>query len=153
MIYKQLSEAAAAFGERNDCAVKALAVVSGQPYHIAHGQLRLAGRKPGRRTPESYTHEAARQLGLNLEVLHGWDYASPDKIIHRALPQWHVLRRSGKTVATLERALRRHYPGQRFLIRTSGHILAFDGTEVQDWTKGRRHRVIAIIKVSQGGAA
>lgn len=54
----------AGFGERNDCAVRAIAVVAGLPYAEAHAVFAKHGRVPGRGTPWPTMEAVAKELGL-----------------------------------------------------------------------------------------
>lgn len=112
---------ARAIAERNDCAVKAVAIATQTPYDEVHMLYRDRGRKRGRRTPMKLTHEVLAELGAD------------------ALPT----DRKAATVATVPRA----YPSGSYLIRTSGHILACVDGKVEDWTAGRRHRVLEVLRI------
>jgi hypothetical protein len=52
--------------EKNDCVVRALAVVCGLSYEDAHERLRVAGRHNRKKTPPSVTFRAYTDSGLTL---------------------------------------------------------------------------------------
>lgn len=118
-----LDEASKSLGEHRDCAVKAVAIVTGHSYKAAHHLLAAHGRKPRSGTSYSMvTAPALKSVGYKMEVVN--------------IP--------GKTIRTLERSLPR---SGNFLIHTAGHILAASDGKVHDWTKGRLHRVKYVTRV------
>lgn len=122
----KLLDACDRMGERNDCAVRAIAVVADVPYEKAHAALAAAGRKPRHRTKNTVTNAALRALGFTMI-----DVSDQFK---------------GRTVRTLERELP---VGKRYLIRTNGHILGARWGECHDFTRGGRYRVKHIFQVEK----
>ena len=109
--------------ETKDCAVKAVAAVSNLSYDYIHQVFQECGRKHRKGTPFRITREV-------LKILNIW--ADPHQF-------------KAKTITALGREL----PAKgRFLVRTSGHILAAVDGKVIDWTEGRRHRIQQVYKVS-----
>ena len=109
--------------ESNDCAVKAVSIVTGVHYHDVHSLMMVKGRKHRGTTKQVYTYQVLRQLGAQLTVV-------PFR---------------SKTIRTLEREFK-HRPGT-YLVWVRGHLFAMKDGEVLDWTKGRRHRIINVQKV------
>lgn len=144
--FKQLRAEGNAQGERNDCSVIAVAVVCGVSYATAHRAMAANGRRPRGRAEHGSTEQSVRDLGCETRHLMGWDFSTPENVQHKTLPLYHVLRK-GKTMTSIEPLLQRHYSGRRFLIGVRGHIAAFDGQRLQDWSQGRRHKVIKIVEV------
>lgn len=113
-------------GEDNDCTVKALAIVTDSSYDEAHATLKARGRKKGKGTNMGQWLPAVEDLGHHYVKVTG-----------------HF---EGKTVNSIESELPK---GKKFYILVRGHLCAFDGTEVVDWTQGRRHRVTAVYHVAK----
>lgn len=143
--FRELRTESIGRGERNDCSVIALSVVTGVDYSTAHRTMAGTGRKPRGYARGGATERAARTLGRTTVHHFGWDY-SRAAVDFKQLPAGHPLRKA-KTMITAERILQKHYAGRRFLIGVYGHIAGFDGAQLQDWTKGRRHRVTSIVEV------
>ena len=147
MNFDALSGESASLGEDNDCAVIAAAITTGASYATAHKALEALGRKPGRMSPNYALTKAVTLLGRAYVTHFGWKFGDDGmRSEHVSLPPGHALCKA-KTMTTAERILRQCYPGRKFLVRCRGHVSAFDGETLQDWTSGRRHRVTALIEV------
>jgi len=95
--------------ERNDCAVRALALSTGIPYAKAHDLLKAEGRKDRRGTKTWMTERALKKSGAQVELLSAW--------VHRT--------------ATLAEAVRTLRNG-RYLIIVRGHALALIDGVIHD---------------------
>lgn len=127
MDYKIASAASQQKGERNDCAVKALAIATGTEYNTVHALLAAKGRRKGGRTRHTWIYETLEELGF-------------EKLdITRHL--------QGRTVRTVQREL----VEGTFLALVSGHILAIKDGKVEDWTEGRQHRIRNVYAVYRKG--
>ncbi len=115
---KKMTRKSKKAGEKNDCAVKAVAIVANADYDEVHAIMAELGRKDGKGTPFEIIWETLRRLGV-------W-----------VGPKDHAAVRYAKTVRYLPAAL----PKGRWLVYTRGHILAVVDGEVKDWTEGRRHQ-------------
>lgn len=120
--YKELKQRSKQRGERADCTVCAVALLTNADYDEAHRAMHRAGRNYRHSASLSSILEALRSLGA---------WVSP------GIPP------PAKTVRTVERVL----PPGRFLVVTSKHVLAAVDGEILDWTKGRLHRVIRLYEV------
>ena len=122
--YTAISEVSSKYGENNDCVVKALSLVSGYSYEKVHNFLRLKGRKFGKGTLQDIWIPAMKAMGI----------------------QDNFSRFSGKTTMNLR------VPNKKtnYLILTSGHIAAMINGKVQDWSDGRRTRVLEVWGVALG---
>lgn len=143
--FRELRTESIGRGERNDCSVIALSVVTGVDYSTAHRAMTGTGRKPRGYARCGATERAARTLGRSTVQHYGWDY-SRAAVDFKQLPAGHPMRKA-KTMISAERVLQKCYPGRRFLIGVQGHIAGFDGHTLQDWSRGRRHRVTSIVEV------
>jgi len=131
-----------AMGEHNDCAVKALATVAGVEYSVAHGALRLAGRKKGKGT---YANQIMKALALC------------DCTATRVDPQHFIAQYPGAhsnlqsvTSHHMDRFNKVWADGKTYLIFTRGHVLAVVDGVNHDWTKGRAMRAYAIYEIIKG---
>jgi len=113
-------------GEGNDCTVKALALVTDSTYDEAHAVMKARGRRKGK--------------GANMGL---WLPAVNDLGHHHVTVTGHF---EGKTVNSLEKELPK---GKKFFVLVNAHLCAFDGNEIVDWTKGRRHRVKQVYHIAK----
>lgn len=123
--FEELQEVSKSIEETKDCAVKAVAAVTGLAYLVVHSAMCRHGRRPKSCTPNRITYEVLKHLGFK------------NKDVTRYY--------KSKTVRTLEREMK-HRRGT-YLVWTKGHILAVVKGKVCDWTEGRLHRVIRIERV------
>ena len=139
-VYTQHLEQARAVGERNDCAVRAVAAVAGRPYDEVHAMFKAEGRRDARGTPTTITGLVLKQLGLRLEKRNPLEFIGQYPASHA---------RVLKSVTT-------HHPdrfpaawknGKTYLMFTPGHVLAIVNGVNHDWTRGRALRAIAIFEV------
>ena len=113
-----------ALSETRDCAVIALAILTGLPYAIAHREMKSEGRKD----------RGSSDLRMLMSAL--------SRCWLRGMERTPI---KGITVATFHK--RMAGSTGRYLIRTSGHVAAFVDGQVQDWTQDRRHRIIEVYKL------
>lgn len=137
--YTKLATEAIAVGERNDCTVKAVALVAGVSYDIAHAAMTLAGRREKQGAKRYATINALVALGKKVERRY------PPNFINR-YPGAHSQLRSITT----------HHPdrfkqvwadGRTYLFFTSGHVAAIINGTNHDWTRGRAMRVAELYEV------
>lgn len=128
--YRTASVDSVGHRETNDCGVKALAIVCEVPYARAHAALKAVGRRDRKGTTHRQLMAAAQSLGFLVG-----DPEKPPK---------------AKTMTSLPTALREAgLLGNRYIVWVPGHIAAFAGGKVEDWTSGRRHRIEAIYRVER----
>lgn len=120
--YEQVEADSDAHNERNDCAVKAIALVSNTPYMEVWKRLRRHGRRRRGTTKWIMTDAVLAELGCKRK-----------KVKVKA-----------RTVRTLERELTRG----TYLVRTRGHILAIINGVVCDWTRDRLHRIVSVEEIT-----
>ena len=97
------------YNETNDCTVKAVSIVTNQPYMKAHALLKAHGRKNRNGTWNS--QKVVREMGFNVVRIQC----------------------EAKTIATLSKHLD---PKRRYMVSVSGHILAYVKGVIEDWTEG-----------------
>lgn len=129
-IYRYLKKQSLSISEKSDCTVIALAVIAKIPYAKAHKQLADHGRLPRKGATQSMWMSAYKNAGLDLQPI--------------AI--------NAKTVKGAETELAQRFQGQKVLLHTPGHIAAWDGKEIQDWSKGSARKIqfaLLATKVSQ----
>ena len=117
--------------EKNDCAVRALAVAAGHSYEEAHRALKLHGRVDRRGTYNQTMERAAGMLGLRLvEELPGGSH-----------PDFHMPARHHMTLAQFVRV----YRSGRYVVRVNRHFIAVVDGVVHDWAWKTSARTRAIL--------
>jgi hypothetical protein len=128
--YKAMRDCSNRFKENKDCAVIATAIVTRTSYEEAHALLKKFGRQNGRGTKfMSITQPAIESIGYTVTEVKNNKQQNG----------------SYYTPKTIGQKLTKGY----YLCRVKGHIFAVVNGEVLDWTKGRRHRIIAINQVTK----
>lgn len=126
--YEKLLEVSQSINEANDCAVKAVAISASADYKYVRSLFRKHGRRDGHGTTQRSIYGVVGELGMQLELF------SPRQ------PNW-----SRYTMCTIGKFCSQG----RWIVLTAGHAAAVvDGT-VEDWTAGRRHRVIEVFRVTK----
>jgi len=126
--YSDLIKASNKKREHGDCAVKALAVVTGRSYNFAHKTLKRMGRRDRMGTPRIMTLRAVQLLGFKLKLV-----------------EKHAMNKA-KTVRTLESKI----PSKgTFLVHVKGHVIAVKGGMIHDWSYDSCRRIQAIYRVSK----
>lgn len=126
-LYKTTLAKSDEYGESCDCAVRAVAIATGEGYDMAHYFMTENGRKKRRGTYFYTTLEVLKDLGYSCVKID-----KPEDI---------------KTAITLER-----HGGDlmgSFLVRFPEHLAAFVDGRLLDYYKGRRCRVRSLYKVEK----
>jgi hypothetical protein len=124
--FKEVKVSSSKMRERNDCAVKALAIVASKPYEEIHALMKSLGRKDRRGTSRNIVWKAAQKL--NPEV--GYE------AIRKPNGRYYTARTIGEAL-----------PKGNYMILYRGHLAAMVDGMVEDWTDGRCHRVLAVYKM------
>ena len=138
MNYKTVDLDSDAIGERNDCVVKALALVCQLPYKQVHDMLKSNGRRKGDGT-NHITFDATKK------TLEGMGYKFTQETPRYVYPDGHEGKYTMKTIGGV-------YPEGNVLLQSTGHQAALIDGEIQDWTQGRMHRVHYVWVVTKGAA-
>lgn len=120
----------AIIGEKNDCAVKAVAISTGIDYAIVHAEMARRGRRARRGTKLSIIRSTVYALG--------W----------RMVEKYNRRQLRGLSIKSIRNCLRRD---TRYMVLTSRHILAVVDGVVEDWTEGRKHRPITVWEMVPAG--
>lgn len=125
-MYANVLQQRSEFCEANDCAVKALALVTGESYEMAHYALECQGRVPRDGTYTHQTLTALEELGFT------WKRTGSEDI-------------PARTAITLQRL---NWPG-RYLVNYAGHVAAMVDGQVLDWTRTKRNRILSVYKIEK----
>lgn len=117
-IYAKLQGDSQLIGEKNDCAVKAVSIVTGISYEKAHSLLAQEGRKFGKGTSYDHTAAVLKKLGFNLIY-----FKSPYK----------GLRSFKRNIWTNKAML--------VWVSSGRHIIGVNDGKICDWTDNRCHRI------------
>lgn len=135
-----------AHNEKDDCSVKAVALITGRPYAEVHAVFAACGRKTRRGTPLTVSLDALEELGVKVRIwtfnemrammdsYPGADTTNPNRSI--TTHHWRRFPRSW--------APHRH---KKFILVTRNHMLAVVDGEVKDWSINRSLHVIQIWEV------
>ena len=130
--------------ERNDCVVKALAIVCDLPYDVVHSALAKHGRKNCQVTRRWVTTAALKELGFSARA---WTYQERRAMI-ASYPGAH----SNLQNITVHHPVRfaAAWSGQPpTLLFMNGHVAALRDDLVHDWTKGTSRRVCEIWTITK----
>lgn len=124
MNYYKADKASTRVCETNDCGVKAVSILCDVPYHVAHRAMKKQGRKDRKGSSYYGIGRAIQSLGF-----------------HTAL-----IDVSAKTMATISRdpEVQQGY----YAVFVKQHIASVVNGKVEDWTQGRRHKIIQVLKVT-----
>lgn len=125
-IYQELVGESSKLGEKNDCGVKALSVITGNSYTECHKLLAQLGRKKGRETLLSSMFKALQQMGF--------------KAIPVECPYGGI------------RSLGRNLPSKgSFLIFATNHFAGVRDGKIHDWSEGRCLRIKKFYQIVKEG--
>lgn len=139
--YQALVCAAQGVGETNDCAVKAVALVCGVPYGVAHKKLADLGRKTGHGTNTRLITTAIQELGKMV------NYVNQESIT-ALYPGVHARKRyiTSYQPARFESVWKTNH--RTYLAFTKGHVFAIIAGTVHDWTANKSKRVTCLYEVN-----
>jgi len=137
----ELNRWASDFSEHRDCAVRAVAVVTGVSYAEAHAALTAAGRAPRRGTYTPTIRSALAALGFEAEL------QNLQRIID-SYPGAHAQLRN-VTTHHPERFSKVWRDGRAYLLFTNEHVAGCVDGHVHDWTRGRACRVTMVWEVKR----
>jgi len=118
--YSELVALSSTFGERNDCVVKMFSVVTGVHYKTMHMLCEIEGRKSGQGMRFDRWFPIFDRLGFDVEPIE----------------------LNAKTLRSSETELRANYAGQKVVLLVRGHVVGFDGYEIQDWAAYSKRRIM-----------
>ncbi|NDG64907.1 MAG: hypothetical protein EBY29_15805 [Planctomycetes bacterium] len=137
--YRALAEKAKDMSENRDCAVKAVALVCGVSYEVAHDTLAKAGRQSGKGTFTHIIKQACNDLGYRAIELSMAEKIAQYPGNHKNL-----------------RSITNHHPhrfnkvwkdGKNYLFLNATHVAAVMDGELIDWSVGRPMPLIALYHI------
>lgn len=137
--FDELDAQSDAYGDSNDCTVKALAIAGDTPYATARQMLADRGRKKGKGTNTLNVLSSLRELGKTTRVVGVSHFIDRYPKAHRIL--------KNVTSHHMDRFNDVWADGHTYLCVTNSHMfVVVDGTN-HDWTRGRVLRVLHIYRV------
>ena len=140
--FKELEAATKAAGEKDDCGVKALAIVCNISYKKALDVLTKIGRQPKSGTAFFDMLEAIKELGFKSEQMEEQyfisDYPKPHAGILKNITTNHPDRFPATWV-----------DGATYLLMCNNHILAVVDGVTHDWTRGRKKHAHSIYQIKK----
>lgn len=140
--YQDAVAIAAVAGERNDCTVKAVALVTGASYEKAREVLKALGRRDRKGTTSSVFMAAVRVLGKDFRRVESREitstYPSPHDTLQHVTS--HHPRRFNKVWDK----------SKTYIMASSTHAFAVVGGETKDWSVNRSLRATAIYEIIEG---
>ena len=134
-LYKKVDKVSHSLNESNDCSIKALAIVTQQPYGIVHTMLSRLGRKSRRGTLTAEAIATIHNLGFKVVKVRSPQYVNKhSKTGH-----------SQYTTKTLHKCV--GVQTGRWFGMTSTHSFAFVNGKVHDWSDDRKFRVVVMWKI------
>lgn len=137
--FSKLNTLSAANGETNDCAVKAVALVTGKLYDEAHRALAAKGRVARKGTYRHQQFDVIREFGKTLTRIDPREiikqYPSPHRDVLKSVTTHHP-RRFNKV-----------WPKGTYLLFSVGHVSAVIDGVLHDWAVNSARRVTEIYEV------
>ena len=134
-----LSQEALQANESNDCAVKAITVVTGRPYREVLMTMTMLGRKPRGGTPFPIIHKTLALFGKRAVAI-------PQTTITSRYPGKHALK-THTTTHQPDRFPAAWRDGKTYLMLVRGHILAIVNGVNHDWSRGASKDCITLFEV------
>lgn len=132
-IFEQIRNDEALRGDTNFCGPVALAIVADRPIKEVN---------------ESMIRKGRRVVGKGVFDC-DWKAELKDMRVEWIDVTKEVKAAGATTVNNITKVLN---PNKRYLINIRGHLLAFAGGEIQDWTADRRHKITRVLEIVDGNA-
>lgn len=138
--YKEVVKKSEAKDENNDCAVKAISIVTKVDYDIVHKILKDNGRKDKDGTYRQTTHKSLKQLGWKMELLDKRQYLRRFPKHHSELKYItsHSFRRFPEAFNDLPKVV---------LAFTASHVFAVMDSQNADWSVNNKLRIKGLYKL------
>jgi hypothetical protein len=141
-VYAQHLAIRAEVRENGDCAIRAMALLTGADYKTVHALAAKHGRKHGCGTTFSAKHKVLADLGFSLIRVP----TSERMAIIACYPGAHKNLQSITTHHPVRFAKVWSNVGD-LMFHTQGHVAAFKDGRIHDWSEGRACRVIDLYRV------
>lgn len=134
--------------ERNDCAVVAVAVATDIDYETVHAMFAKAGRRPRCGTMRWVTDDVLDTM-VEKKMIKSYTEDEPVRVYRKLVNtlynyqtgEWKKTREYREGQFSMKTIADQYPKSQPFIAFVSRHCAAVIDGEVQDWTKGRTHRV------------
>lgn len=127
--YENQKKGTMAHSDSKDCSVIAISIACRIPYDVAHDVCRKNGRKNNRGFWPEKTFSDLKDLGYVFEEVKNIKQKNGSKY----------------TPKTIGNKLKKGY----YLCYVKSHVFAVKNGNVCDWSKGHRHRIYKIYKVTK----
>lgn len=136
--FAEILEKSKAMDEKDDCAVKAAAILTGIDYNVVHSVFENRGREHRSYTPYEIIRSSYNDLGCDLIPFthHEMDALRPKG--HRFITTYQPVRYP---------EIWSHISNQNLLLRSRGHDTAWQDGRIQCWSRGRSLRIKEIFRV------
>lgn len=159
-IFKTVQEHTRAFGEKNDCAVKAVAIATKTDYATVHALFKKLGRKSRQGTYAFITLRALKELGYDVKEIYmphdarrlaeSASTSETADFVRRVISKYPKFYNAKKfTVNQLESFSEAWSHIENALVVVRGHVLAYQDGLVHDWTKGKKNAIESIMILSK----
>lgn len=150
--FEELTREAAKAGERNDCAVKAVAAVTDKPYEEVHNAMARFGRRHNSGTPIWIILKTVEHFGFEVKDCYAYQN---EAALHNSIRYMHdeynykVKNLTTKHVKKFSGAFT-HW-GDRAMVLTGGgnHIVGIRYGQVVDYTENRAKRICGVFIVTK----
>lgn len=138
--YQTVRLAQAQANEKNDCTVKAVALLTGATYATAHAAMARFGRQPGKGASNFSTERAIMALGFRLTPVE-------TRTMIQRYPKGHSDVLKSVTSHHPRRFPKAWTDGNAYLAFTAGHALAIVNGVCHDWSANKALRIYRLLKV------
>lgn len=125
--YNLLCETSRKSSDRNDCAVKAVAMIGRVSYKKAYELCKAQGRRDGHAMNNGKINQTFANMGFDVQQVEN-------------LYQKNGCRYTPKTIG---QRLKTGY----YILYVKGHVIPLINGTTFDWTSGRRHRIFIAFKI------
>ena len=133
-------------GETNDCAIKAICLVTGAPYSQVRDILAKYGRKTGNGTYRHWTQRCLEELGYTSTR---WSFMEREEMIRSYPSPHHNLKSITTHHPNRFKAAWSKHADKTMLFFVRGHVLAVSEAQVHDWTVHTSKRVEEIWTITK----
>lgn len=151
--YKRVLRQSRTLGERNDCVVKAITILTVLPYEQVHAACAEAGRKSRQGMFDYQWKKACDLLGYDVEYLHyhdlyGYETGLLWDMMKNHYGGYQCQQVTTKHPSKFSKAWREHGPGD-CILGVNGHVAAYKDGQVHDWSTTKACRVKGIYKLTK----
>lgn len=141
-LYNSIAKDSIAHSETNDCAVKAVSIVTGKPYDQVHAIFENLGRKKGEGSNLYQIKESVNYFGFSYE------YVRLEKLqeLRKSYHNYNVKRLTLKQSLMFPENWKEHFHG-KYLLYTRCHVTACVDGVIHDHMYGLQAEIICAWKI------